>query len=63
MALPLGAVGWTAVCYCGISRSYSLTFLLITEQKHPFSLAPFFKCDNELTHKKMVITIIHVLKI
>ena len=26
MALPHGAVGWSAVCDCGISRSYSLTF-------------------------------------
>ena len=28
VALPHGAVGWSAVCGCGISWSYSLTFLL-----------------------------------
>ena len=27
VALPHGAVGWSAVCDCGISRSYSLSFL------------------------------------
>ena len=26
VSLPLGAVGWSAVCDCGISCSYSLTF-------------------------------------
>ena len=26
VALPHGAVSWSAVCNCGISRSYSLTF-------------------------------------
>ena len=26
MALPHGAVGWSAVCDCGIFRSYLLTF-------------------------------------
>ena len=25
---PCGAQGWSAVCYCGISCSYSLTFSL-----------------------------------
>ena len=25
MALPRGAMGWSAVCDCGISLSYSLT--------------------------------------
>ena len=29
MALPHGAVDWSAVCDCGISCSYSLTFLSI----------------------------------
>ena len=28
LALLHGAVGWSAVCDCGISLSYSLTFLL-----------------------------------
>ena len=27
MALPRGATGLSVVCYCGISLSYSLTFL------------------------------------
>ena len=27
MALPRGAMGMSAVCNCGISRSYSLTIL------------------------------------
>ena len=27
VALPHGAVGWSAVCDCGISWSYSLTLL------------------------------------
>ena len=26
VALPHGAVGWSAVCDCGMSRSYSLAF-------------------------------------
>ena len=26
VALPHDAVGWSSVCDCGISRSYSLTF-------------------------------------
>ena len=26
VAFPHGAVGWSVVCDCGISRSYSLTF-------------------------------------
>ena len=26
VALPYGAVGWSAVCDCGVSWSYSLTF-------------------------------------
>ena len=28
-ALPQGVFGWSAVCDCGLSRSYSLTFLLL----------------------------------
>ena len=27
MALPHGAVGWSALCHCGISLSYSLVFI------------------------------------
>ena len=27
VALPYGVIGWSAVCDCGISLSYSLTFL------------------------------------
>ena len=30
MTLPHYAVGWSAVCDCGISWSYSLTFLILT---------------------------------
>ena len=26
VSLPHGAAGWSAVCDCGISRTYSLTF-------------------------------------
>ena len=29
VALPHGAVGWSAVCDCGISGSYSIAFLKI----------------------------------
>ena len=29
MALPRGAVGWSAVCDCGISRTYSLIYVYI----------------------------------
>ena len=32
VALPRGAVGWSAVCDCGISCLYSLTFLLCSTQ-------------------------------
>ena len=31
LPLPHGAVGWSAVCDCGNSRSYSFTFL----SRHP----------------------------
>ena len=44
-ALPHGAVGWFAVCDCGISRSYSLTFL---------SLQNFPAC-KELNHNLQII--------
>ena len=33
VAFPHGAVGWSAVCDCGISCSYSLTFLLATMRR------------------------------
>ena len=29
VALPHGAVGWSAVCDCGIFCSYSLTFFIL----------------------------------
>ena len=29
LALPLGAVGWSTVCDCGISWSYSLSFFIL----------------------------------
>ena len=29
MTLPCGAVGWSALCDCGISRSCSLIFVII----------------------------------
>ena len=29
VALPHGAMGWSEVCDCGISRSYSLTFCVL----------------------------------
>ena len=28
MALPYGALGWSSVCDCGISLSYSLIYLV-----------------------------------
>ena len=28
VALPQGIMGWSAVCECGISSSYSLTFYI-----------------------------------
>ena len=31
MALSHGAMGWSEVCDCGISRSYSLAFLYYQE--------------------------------
>ena len=34
MALPHGAVGWSAVCDCGISRSYSLIFCQPKKSDH-----------------------------
>ena len=30
IALPHGTVGWSVVCDCGISLSYSLTFCFLT---------------------------------
>ena len=38
VALPHGAMGWSAVCDCGISLSYSLAFFLILGRlNYPFS--------------------------
>ena len=37
VALPHGVMGWSAVCDCGIFRSYSLIFLTI-------------KYNNKLNH-------------
>ena len=31
VALPCGAVGWPAVCNCGISWSYSFTFFALAQ--------------------------------
>ena len=39
VALPHGAMGLSAVCDCGISLSYSLTFLI---QLSPFEVRNFF---------------------
>ena len=33
VALPHGAVGWSAVCDCGISLIYSFTLLAVIKQK------------------------------
>ena len=35
--LPHGAVGWSVVCDCGISLSYSLTFLVETDSSTGYS--------------------------
>ena len=40
VALPQGAVGWSAVCDCGISWSYSLTFWLSNCQGQHCSFYP-----------------------
>ena len=34
MTLPHGAVGWSAVCDCGVFGSYSLTFWSVTFIKY-----------------------------
>ena len=36
VALPHGAVGWSAVFDCEMSRSYSLTFGLVNNEWHSF---------------------------
>ena len=41
MALPHGTVGWSAVCDCGISRSYSLTFCICSGCPHARKLCVF----------------------
>ena len=50
VALPHGVVGWSAVCDCGISCSYSLTFGgLLSFSNVPQRLARIFKnfaCGN-----------------
>ena len=35
VAIPPGAVGWSALCDCGIPRSYSLTFFILTNTCEP----------------------------
>ena len=37
VALPHGALGWSAVCDCGISWLYSLTFLCAQSTFHGFN--------------------------
>ena len=39
VALPHGAVGLCAVCHCGISRLYSLTFLFFYSECYFYLLA------------------------
>ena len=36
VALPRGTVGWSAVCDCGISLSYSLAYFLIFSSRKYF---------------------------
>ena len=40
MALPRGATGLSAVCDCGISRSYSLTIFIKGEREKSSCLDP-----------------------
>ena len=42
MALHYGAMGWSAVCDCGISWSYSLTFALV-----PINVVSFWNATME----------------
>ena len=44
VALPNGAMGWSTVCYCGISWSYSLAFLLYRAKKHFLIILNCFLC-------------------
>ena len=40
-ALPHGAISWAAVCDCGVSKSYSLAFLLYGPQREKTCLRRF----------------------
>ena len=45
LALPRGVMGWSAVCDCGISRLYPLTFLTVVAgmfKNREFSLLKVF---------------------
>ena len=53
MALPHGAVGWSVVCDCGISLSYSLafyyTFRKLIKKDTSFSSTPF--CHHKFIYE------------
>ena len=48
VCLPHGAVGWSAVCYCGISWSYSHAFLIICIDLWGYRII-FLPCNEELS--------------
>ena len=55
MTLPHGAVGWSAVCQCGISRSYSLAFLVLFSFLDGHMPRPFtynVRCAGRLTSRR-----------
>ena len=39
VALPHGAMGLSAVCECGISRSYSLTIFTVKNSAHSVGIS------------------------
>ena len=57
MALPRGAMGLSAVCHCGISRSYSLTFSLgerVVVDGHGCHTALYFSVKTKENKEKFL---------
>ena len=52
LALPHGAIGLSVDCDCGISWSYSLTFLVVHSHNS----------DVESTHENLEFIIVYILK-
>ena len=56
MALPHGAMGWSAVCDCGISWSYSLFVLNIFVLQQQQNLGQIFGAGYIIVYSLLIVT-------